>query len=236
MAPVWIVRGSFAEGAEWLDSFLGVGGPPGLRCGARPWSCGRSSPWPATPRARRRSPRRGWGSAARPAQDFWTASAFNLLTEVALHAGRAEEAVAHAGRALATARQAGDRWNEGYALGTMAAAAGQRGDLPEAQRLGEAALAVMREIDQQWGVARTLLGLADLARLTGDSGGAQRRYEEALTILRVLSARPEIARCLAGLGRIAIDRGDLALGRRHLAAEHRTQPVHRQPHRHDPRA
>ena len=147
----------------------------------------------------------------------WTATALNLLTEAALHAGRADEAAVHAEQALATARMAGDRWNEGYALGTMAAVAGQRLDLPEAQRLGEAALAIMRDIDQQWGVARTLLGLADLARLTGDPGGAQQRYEEALAILKVLNARPEIARCLAGLGRIATDRGDAALARRHLA-------------------
>ena len=216
MAPVWIVRGSFAEGAEWLDSFLDVGGPPASVRG--PALVVRAQLALARdPEGAQALATEGLGLCQAAGQDFWTASAFNLLTEVALHAGRAEEAVAHAGRALATARQAGDRWNEGYALGTMAAAAGQRGDLPEAQRLGEAALAVMREIDQQWGVARTLLGLADLARLTGDSGGAQRRYEEALTILRVLSARPEIARCLAGLGRIAIDRGDLALGRRHLA-------------------
>jgi DNA-binding NarL/FixJ family response regulator len=98
----------------------------------------------------------------------------------------------------------------------MAAAAGQRGDLHEAQRLAEAALAIMRDIDHQWGAARTLLGLADLARLTGDPGGARRRYAEALAILREVNARPEIARCLAGLGRIALDQGELTLARQHL--------------------
>jgi predicted ATPase/DNA-binding CsgD family transcriptional regulator len=218
MAPVWIVHGSFAEGAEWLDSFLALGDSPvpasvqGPALVARAQLALARDPDGAQPLAAE-----GLALCQEAGQDFWTASAFNLLTEVALHAGRAEEATARADQALAAARRAGDRWNEGYALGTMAAAAGQRGDLAEAQRLGEAALAVMRAIDQQWGVARTLLGLADLARLTGDPDGAQRRYEEALTILRVLGARPEIARCLAGLGRIAIDRGDLALGRRHLA-------------------
>jgi DNA-binding CsgD family transcriptional regulator len=133
-----------------------------------------------------------------------------------LHAGQADQAAARADQALAIARQAGDRWNEGYALGTMAAAAGQRGDLREAQRLAEAALAIMRDIDQQWGAARALLGLADLARLTGDPGSAQRRYAEALAILREVNARPEIARCLAGLGRIAMDQGQTALAREHL--------------------
>ncbi len=218
MAPVWIVRGSFAEGAEWFDSFLGLGAAPVPAAVRGPALVGR---------AQLALAQDSEGAQARAAeglelcraagQEFWTATALNLLTEAALHAGRADEAAARADQALATARMAGDRWNEGYALGTMAAVAGQRLDLPEAQRLGEAALAIMRDIDQQWGVARTLLGLADLARLTGDPGGAQRRYEEALAILKVLNARPEIARCLAGLGRIATDRGDTALARRHLA-------------------
>jgi len=217
MAPVWIVQGSFAEGAEWFDSFLGLAAPPVPSAVRGPALVGRAqlalASDPAGAQARATE---GLELCQAAGQDFWTAAAFNLLTETALHAGRADEAAARGGQALAAARTAGDRWNEGYALGTLAAAAGQRGDLPEAQRLGEAALATMREIDQQWGVARTLLGLASLARLTGDSGGAQRRYEEALAILSVLNARPEIARCLAGLGRIAIDGGDTSLARQYL--------------------
>jgi predicted ATPase/DNA-binding CsgD family transcriptional regulator len=218
IGPVWIVRGAFAEGAEWFDSFLGLGTPP-VRAAVRgPALVGRAQLALASDSA---------GAQARAAEglelcraageDFWTATALNLLTEVALHAGRADEVAARGDEALTVARKAGDRWNEGYALGTMAAAAGQRGDLAEAQRLGEAALAIMRDIDQQWGVARTLLGLADLARLTGDPGGAHRRYEEALAILREINARPEIARCLAGLGRIALDQGEIARSRQHLA-------------------
>jgi predicted ATPase/DNA-binding CsgD family transcriptional regulator len=218
MAPVWIVRGSFAEGAEWLDSFLGLGDAPVPASVRGPALVARAQLALARdPEGAQALAAAGLALCQAAGQDFWTASGFNLLTEVALHAGDAGQAARRADQALATAQRAGDRWNEGYALGTMAAAAGQRGDLAEAQRLGEAALAVMRDIDQQWGAARTLLGLADLARLTGDSGVAQRRYEEALAILRVLGARPEIARCLTGLGRIAIDRGDIALGRRHLA-------------------
>jgi len=216
--PVWIVRGAFAEGAEWFDSFLGLS-TPAVRAAVRgPALVGRAqlalASDPAGAQARAAE---GLGLCRAAGEDFWTATALNLLTEVALHAGRADEVAARGDEALAVARNAGDRWNEGYALGTMAAAAGQRGDLAEAQRLGEAALAVMRDIDQQWGVARTLLGLADLARLTGDPGGAHRRYEEALAILREINARPEIARCLAGLGRIALDQGEIARSRQHLA-------------------
>ena len=217
MAPVWIVRGTFAEGAEWFDSFFGLSGAPVPAAVRGPALVGRaqlalaSDPEPAQARAAE-----GLELCRASGQDFWTAAALNLLTEAALHAGQAEEAAARGDQALAAARRTGDRWNEGYALGTQAAVAGLRGDLPEAQRLGEAALAIMRDIDQQWGAARTLLGLASLARVTGDSGGAQRRYEEALVILRVLNARPEISRCLAGLGRIATDQGHTALARQHL--------------------
>jgi predicted ATPase/DNA-binding CsgD family transcriptional regulator len=217
--PVWIVRGSFAEAAEWFDSFLSLDSPvaPVPAAVLGPAMVGRaqlalaSDPVGAQVRAAE-----GLELCRGAGADFWTATGLNLLTEVALHAGRGAEAADRADETLAAARAAGDRWNEGYALGTMAAAAGQRGDLAEAQRLGEAALAIMRGIDQQWGVARTLLGLGDLARLSGDGYGARRRYEEALAILREVNSRPEMARCLAGLGRIAVDQGEIAVGRQHL--------------------
>ena len=219
MAPVWIVRGSFAEGAEWFDSFLGLPNPvaPVPAAVRGPAVVGRAQLAVAgDPVGARVRAAEGLALCREAGADFWTATALNLLTEVALHAGQSGEAADRAAETLAAARRAGDRWNEGYALGTMAAIAGQRGDLAEAHRLGEAALAIMRGIDQQWGVARTLLGLGDLARLTGDAHGARRRYEEALTILREVNARPEMARCLAGLGRIAMDQGQISLGRQLL--------------------
>jgi predicted ATPase/DNA-binding CsgD family transcriptional regulator len=219
MAPLWIVRGSFAEGAEWFDSFIGLDSPaaPVPAAVLGPAIVGRAQLALASdPVKAQVGAAEGLELCREAGAAFWTATALNLLTEVALHAGRGGEAAERADETLAVARQAGDRWNEGYALGTMAAAAGQRGDLAEAQRLGEAALAVMRGIDQQWGAARTLLGLGDLARLSGDAYAARRRYEEALAILREVNARPEIARCLAGLGRIAMDQGEIAVGRQHL--------------------
>ncbi len=214
--PVWIVRGAFAEGAEWFDAFLGL--DAAVRPAVRgPALVGRAQLALASdPAVAEALASDGLAVCREVGADPWAAIALNLLAEAALHSARPGEAAARADEALATAARAGDRWNEGYALGTMAAAAGQHGDLGEARRLAEAGLAVMRDIDQLWGAARTLLGLADLARLTGDLGGAQQRYAEALAILRQVNARPEIARCLAGLGRIAIDQGEIALGRQHL--------------------
>ena len=140
-----------------------------------------------------------------------------MLAETALQTGLPAESAQWAAQALATAREAGNAWNEGYALGTQATLAAAEGRLRQAQQLGEAALEVMRGIDQRWGMARTLLGLGALARLRRDPAGAMDCYQAALPILREIDSRPDIARCLAGIGRVALDQGQLALARPHLA-------------------
>ena len=216
--PCWIVRGSFAEGGEWVDSFLALdapGMPPAVR---GPALVGRAQlALSSDPAAAKSWAKEGLELCRSAGEEFWTASVLNLLSEVALHTGNTQEAALRAQEALATAQSAGDGWNEGYAFSTQAAIAALAGRLPEAQRLGETSISVMRRIDQRWGVARTLLGLGDLARLCGDAGAAHASYREALPILREIDSRPEIARCLAGLGRVALDQGDTPLARRHLA-------------------
>ena len=210
MRAGWIPKGSFAEGAGWIDAFLRAG-----RSGLSDDVLGsalvaRAQLAMATdPDAARGYALEGLALCTSDEARFWAASALNLLAEVALHARNLEEAAARAERAMAAARPAGDRWNEGYAAGTLAAAAAFRGDLALATELAEMALEITHEIDQQWGAARALLGLGDLARLTGDLTSANERYTAALEIVREIDAKPEIARCLAGLGRIAISQGDL---------------------------
>jgi ATP/maltotriose-dependent transcriptional regulator MalT len=171
---------------------------------------------PNQPAAAQDWARRGLSLCRSAGQLIWTANAFNVLAEAALHAGQLDQAARCAADALATARKAGNGWNEGYALGTQATLAAAHGKLREAGQLGQAALAVMRGIDQQWGVARTLLGLGALARLRRDPAGAVGCYREALPILREIDSRPDIARALAGIGRVALDQGDLEVAREHL--------------------
>ncbi|HEX6856378.1 MAG TPA: LuxR family transcriptional regulator, partial [Streptosporangiaceae bacterium] len=141
----------------------------------------------------------------------------NLLAEAALHLGRPEEASVRAVEALELARESGDPFNEGYALGTQATAAGARLNLRDAEEFGQAALAVMRRIDQQWGAARTMIGLGTLARIRSEPDVARRYYTEALPVFREIDARPEIARCLAGLARIALELGDHEAAGEYLA-------------------
>ncbi len=217
MRPVWIIQGSFAEGASWIDQFLAVG-----RTDLDPDVLGaamvsRAQLAMATDSdAAREFATGGLELCKSDESRFWAASALNLLAEVALHARQLDDATERANEALAVAVPAGDRWNEGYADGTLAAAAAFRGEIERAKELAETALAITREIDQQWGAARGLMGLGDLARLTGRLDQARQHYSEALAIVREISAKPEIARCLAGLGRIAVSQGDLASARRHL--------------------
>ena len=216
--PCWLVRGSFAEGGEWVNAFLTLDAP-GVPAGVRgPALVGRAQLALSSDPARARSWAQEGLELCRVAGDgFWTAAGLNLLSEVALHMGRTDEAASLAEETLSIARPAGDGWNEGYALGTRAAIAGLRGRLREAQQFAEASIGVMRRIDHQWGAARTLLGLGDLARLRGDPGDAHGSYLEALPILREIDSRPEIARCLAGLGRVALDWGEIGMAREHLA-------------------
>ena len=207
------------------------------RCGAGPGRAGSARPGQRLRRPLQARAAAGLELCRAAGEEFWTAAALNLLTEIALHAGQRRR-----GRGPRPTRPS--RWPGRPATGGTRATPsapwrpwpGCAATCARPQRLGEDALAIMRDIDQQWGAARTLLGLGDLARLRGDPGGAQRRYLEALAILREVNARPEIARCLAGLGRIAIDQGDLALGPAAPGREPAAELRLRQPDRHGPRA
>ena len=217
VSPCWIVWGTFGEGSEWLRSLLALdmtavpAWVQGAATVARAQLALSSDPAAASSLATD-----GLKLCRESGDGYWTAVALNLISEIALHTGRTDEAEASADEALSVAQAAGDGWNEGYALGTRAAIAAQRGKLREAEQLATASVAVMRRIDQQWGAARALLGLGDLARFRNHPGEAHGWYVEALAILREIGARPEIARCLAGLGRVAMDLGATEQARRHL--------------------
>jgi tetratricopeptide (TPR) repeat protein len=217
VSPRWLVWGIFAEGGEWLDAFLDAGPgalPPQVR---GPALVARAQLALASdPAAAEALAEEGLALCRDAGEEYWRSVALNLLSEIALQTGRADEAVTRADQALSVAQVAGDGWNEGYALGTRAAIAARAGKLREAEQLASASVSVMRRIDQLWGVARVLLGLGDLARLRHQPGEAHDRYVEAPPILEEVGARPEIARCLAGLGRVALDLGVVEQARRHL--------------------
>ncbi|MGZ4434987.1 MAG: ATP-binding protein, partial [Trebonia sp.] len=216
--PCMLVRGEFAMGCEWVDAFLAsdeaAGVPPGIR---GPALIGRAQlTLPNDPAAAEPAARAGVDLCRDAGDDFWTAAGLNLLSEIAVHTGRPDQAEEFGREAAGIAEAAGDGWNEGWALGIRAAVAGLRGRMREAAELASASVDVMRAIDHRWGVARAQLGLGDLARVRGDFADARQRYMEALAYLREINARPEIARCLSGLGRVATEAGATTLAREHL--------------------
>ena len=217
VSPCWIVWGTFGEGGEWLRSLLALDmtAVPAWVQGAAMVVRGQLV-LPSDPAAASSLATDALKLCREAGDGYWTAVALNLLSEIALHTGRTDEAEASADEALSIAQAAGDGWNEGYALGTQGAIAAGQGKLREAEQLATASLGVMRRTDQQWGAARALLGLGDLARFRNHPGEAHGWYVEALAILREIGARPEIARCLAGLGRVAMDLGATEQARRHL--------------------
>ncbi len=216
--PCMLVRGEFAMGCEWVDAFLArdeaADVPPGIR---GPALIGRAQLTLSNdPAAAEPAALAGLDLCRDAGDDFWTAAGLNLLSEIAVHTGRPDQAEEFGREAAWIAEAAGDRWNEGWALGIRAAVAGLRGRMREAAELASASVDVMRAIDHRWGVARAQLGLGDLARVRGDFADARQRYMEALAYLREINARPEIARCLSGLGRVATEAGATTLAREHL--------------------
>ena len=215
--PCWLVRGSYAEGTRWLDAFLALPGDVAVAVRGAALTGRAQLMLSGDPSAAERGATEGLDLSRLAGDDFWIASALNVLSEIALHIGNVTEAADMSAQALLVARAAKDGWNVGYALGTSAAAAGLSGRLRDAEHLATEALEAMRDLDQQWGVARTWLGLGDLARVRGDVAEAGRCYQQALPALREVAARPETARCLSGLARVAIDTGDLPLARERLS-------------------
>ncbi len=211
----WVAYGDVTEGAAWFDRFLGLDSQvsPALRARAlmlraelafeqQEYEAAASCASAGIELCR---------SAASPGE----AGGHRMLALVSLRAGQLDEALASAEAAVATARAAGDEWEEGLAQGTRAAVLARRGSLDEAQRAYETALDVLRD-NNGWGVAQILHGLGALARVRRDHAAALRHFGAALALYRAIDARPEIARCLAGVGWVALSQRDLKLARASL--------------------
>src|SRR5215469_7714191 len=168
--PVWLVRGAFAEAARWYDGLLALPAAAALHGSVRgPALVGRAQLALASGSDRAAAVAEASLAACRAAgQWYWVATALNLLTEIALHAGALEVAASRADEALLAAREADDQWNEAYALGTKAAVTARLGEFDEAERLAAESLVIMRSIRQLWGAARAMLGLGDLALLRAE--------------------------------------------------------------------
>ena len=106
----------------------------------------------------------------------------NVRAQLALQAGRVEEAAAAARRAQQASQAAGDRSETANALRLLGIAALRAGDFGAARPHLEQALAIDREIGAPRKIALDLLSLGRAAALAGESAAARAYYARALAV------------------------------------------------------
>jgi tetratricopeptide (TPR) repeat protein len=108
------------------------------------------------------------------------------MGEACLMAGRVDEAIAFADRALTFARERGQRGYEAYALRLLGeiAAHPDSPDIDAAERYWRQAMALATELEMRPLVAHCHLGLGTLYRRTGDRAKAEEHLATATTMYR----------------------------------------------------
>jgi tetratricopeptide (TPR) repeat protein len=106
----------------------------------------------------------------------------NVRAQLALQAGRIEEAAAAARSAQDASRAAGDRPELANALRLLGISALQRGDAAAARTHLEQALAIDRDLGAPRKIALDLLALGRAAALGGDRDAARAYYTRAMAV------------------------------------------------------
>ncbi|HWM44841.1 MAG TPA: tetratricopeptide repeat protein [Burkholderiales bacterium] len=106
----------------------------------------------------------------------------NVRAQLALQAGRVEEAAAAARSAQDASRAAGDRPELANALRLLGISSLQRGDAAAARTHLEQALAIDRELGASRKIALDLLALGRAAALGGDRDAARAYYTRAMAV------------------------------------------------------
>jgi tetratricopeptide (TPR) repeat protein len=111
-----------------------------------------------------------------------TPAIHNVRAQLALQAGRVEEAAAAARSAHDASRAAGDQIERANALRLLGISAFQRGDAAAARGQLEQALTIDREIGAPRKIALDLLALGRVAALSGEREAARAYYARALAV------------------------------------------------------
>lgn len=135
---------------------------------------------------------------------------------VCLLQGDYEAATAFAERALAAARQLGERRLVANGLSNLGAIVLAAGDHERAGPLLEQAVAVAREVGDTRITALAVNNLGDLALTTGDYERAEPLFAESLELLRERGDVSNVARALFNLGAVALRLGRVPDAQRRL--------------------
>jgi non-specific serine/threonine protein kinase len=119
-------------------------------------------------------------------------------------------------QSLELARDAGDRYMIGFALGALGNVSLHNGDLTRAAALYEEGLEHMRAVGDEDAIASLLGGLGKIEFYRGDLAAAEAHCEESLAIYRAIGSVHGPASVLGQLGRTLLERGDLDRARKVL--------------------
>ena len=112
-------------------------------------------------------------------------------------------------QSLELAREAGDRYVTGYALGGLGNVALHNGDFSGAAASYREALEHVRAIDDEDAVASLLIGLGSIEFYRGELAAAQAHFVKSLEIYRAIGSVHGPASGLGHLGRTLLELGDL---------------------------
>jgi tetratricopeptide (TPR) repeat protein len=126
-----------------------------------------------------------------------TGAIHNVRAQLALQAGRVEEAAAAARSAYDASRAAGDRAELANALRLLGISSLHRGDAAAARTHLEQALALDREIGAPRKIALDLLALGRAAALAGETDAARAYYTRAMAVSQADRDGPGVAEARA---------------------------------------
>jgi predicted ATPase/class 3 adenylate cyclase len=213
----WYVRGSLAEGRDWLERALarGAAASPAARATALA-QAGNLTFWLGdTVRAAELS-REGL-ALCRAVGDSWgVAFSLMMLGHLAHRRGDLAAARSHFEQSLAGFRQLGDTGMLSYPLQSLARVARDQGDYGAARARFEQTLALRRQLGDARGIVMSTYQLGRAAYEQGDAGAARPLLEESLALARATGntwTTMVVLNVLADLTRVE---GDHARARRLL--------------------
>jgi predicted ATPase/DNA-binding CsgD family transcriptional regulator len=215
LAPWWFVRGRWASGYQQLAAAAGPAAAGGEAwCAAQYWLGALTSGWDVTTSFGHFTAARDALAERAPVPLLARTLPWRAATLANLD--RLPEAAEEAHRALAMARELGDRPSKAgalYWLGATAAYAGDFGDcvawLRQTQRIDRAAV-------PGWITRQVTLQLAEALGEAGEAAEAQQHCADLLAQARQAGALYDQADCLVVMARLDVVAGRLAEARAHL--------------------
>lgn len=196
----WAIRGHWAEGRDWLEQSLAMGGVlPHLRARAR-FALGSIALVQGDPRRSAALARESLTEHRAIDDGLGTGQSLLLLGRATQRAGFPDAARRHFAEALTRFEELGDERWAASALHNLGLVAYEKKEYDQAIDAFQEALDRWHALGFAWGLASCIpIHLADIARAQGDDVHARLLYRESLTLNREQRDESEIVGLLVGI-------------------------------------